>query len=179
MARWLPCLLLMLASTCAHAVDGCKALLCFADPGDPRSIPACRATVDEVLDLLAHGGSFPRCDMAATPGAPSVVTGAQRYYPCAQSYGDGWTEAPNPPHQVVQAATCVIQVPAIDASHGQLPPACTVHPCVVPSIPAGALGRASGTQVAVRLPAQPTPGPDFIDIIIDPTRTQRFWWSPP
>jgi hypothetical protein len=71
----LVCLLAM-ASTSAHAVDGCKALLCFAYPGNPRSLPACAATVEEVLSELARGGRFPHCALVASGGANAAPPGA-------------------------------------------------------------------------------------------------------
>lgn len=43
----------MFASTSAHAVDGCKFLLCIAGPW--TSIPACVSTVKQVFRDLARG----------------------------------------------------------------------------------------------------------------------------
>ena len=51
------------ASTPASAADGCLALLCFAAPSW-SSIEQCIATVESVLNDLAHGRPFPSCDTA-------------------------------------------------------------------------------------------------------------------
>jgi len=55
----------MFFATSAHAVDGCRFLLCIAGPW--ASIAACRPTVHEVLHDLAKGRPIPTCDMSG-PG---------------------------------------------------------------------------------------------------------------
>lgn len=55
-------LVAMFASTSAHAVDGCKFLLCIAGPW--TSIPACVSTVKQVFRDLARGRAFPTCAMS-------------------------------------------------------------------------------------------------------------------
>ena len=53
----------ILASTPAHAVDGCKVLLCFAAPSW-KSIPECVPTIRQLERDLARGKPFPACNMA-------------------------------------------------------------------------------------------------------------------
>ena len=47
----------------AHALDGCKVLLCLAAPSW-RSIPQCVPPINEVLRNLSLGLPFPPCNMA-------------------------------------------------------------------------------------------------------------------
>ena len=47
----------------AHAVDGCKVLLCLAAPSW-RSIPECVPTINQLHRDLARGKPFPACSMA-------------------------------------------------------------------------------------------------------------------
>jgi hypothetical protein len=47
----------------AHAVDGCKVLLCLAAPSW-RSIPECVPTINQLHRDLAQGKPFPSCSMA-------------------------------------------------------------------------------------------------------------------
>lgn len=47
----------------AHAVDGCKVLLCLAAPSW-RSIPQCVPPVTQLFHDLAHGKPFPTCSMS-------------------------------------------------------------------------------------------------------------------
>lgn len=54
--------LTMFASTSAHAVDGCKFLLCIAGPW--TSISQCVGTVKQVFRDLARGKPFPTCNMS-------------------------------------------------------------------------------------------------------------------
>lgn len=69
--------LLFTASFAADAIDGCRALLCFAYPGDPLTLPACVTTVEEVMSELARGGAFPHCSLTATPaGSPAASASA-------------------------------------------------------------------------------------------------------
>lgn len=53
----------LLASTTAHAVDGCLVLLCFAAPSW-KSIPKCVPPIRQVLRDLARGKAFPTCGMS-------------------------------------------------------------------------------------------------------------------
>lgn len=62
----------LLASTAAHAADGCLVLLCFAAPSW-RSIPECVPPIRQVFRDLARGKAFPSCDMA---GAGNSATHA-------------------------------------------------------------------------------------------------------
>jgi hypothetical protein len=58
------CLAMLLAWTVpAHAVDGCKVLLCLAAPSW-RSIPECVPTINQLHRDLARGKPFPTCSMA-------------------------------------------------------------------------------------------------------------------
>ena len=62
------CAGLLLAAPAAHAIDGCKVLLCLA--GNWRSIGACVGEVRQALRDLARGKAWPTCDFA---GATVVV----------------------------------------------------------------------------------------------------------
>ncbi|MGP3508422.1 hypothetical protein L0936_19475 [Paracidovorax citrulli] len=55
-------MLSLFAAPPAHAVDGCKFLLCIAGPW--TRIAECRPTVKEVLRDLAKGRPFPTCAMS-------------------------------------------------------------------------------------------------------------------
>lgn len=55
--------LLCVLAVPAHAVDGCKVLLCLAAPSW-RSIPECVPTIHELHRDLARGKPFPSCSMA-------------------------------------------------------------------------------------------------------------------
>ena len=59
-----------LVPTPAHAVDGCKVLLCFAAPSW-RSIPECVPTINQVLRDLARGRPFPTCAMSGPANSAS------------------------------------------------------------------------------------------------------------
>ena len=59
-----------LVPTPAHAVDGCKVLLCFAAPSW-RSIPECVPTINQVLRDLARGRPFPTCGMSGPANSAS------------------------------------------------------------------------------------------------------------
>jgi hypothetical protein len=56
-------ILAMMMPTPAHAVDGCKVLLCLAAPSW-RSIPECVPTINQLHRDLARGKPFPSCSMA-------------------------------------------------------------------------------------------------------------------
>ena len=58
------------ASAPAHAVDGCKVLLCFAAPSW-RAIPECVPTINQVLRDLARGRPFPTCAMSGPANSAS------------------------------------------------------------------------------------------------------------
>ena len=51
----------------AHAVDGCKLLLCMA--GDWQNISECAPTVRQALRDLARGRVWPTCSMAGNSGS--------------------------------------------------------------------------------------------------------------
>ncbi len=51
----------------AHAVDGCKLLLCMA--GNWKSIPDCVPPVHEALRDVARGRVWPHCGMAGSSGS--------------------------------------------------------------------------------------------------------------
>lgn len=55
-------MLSMFAASSAHAVDGCKLLLCLA--GNWRNISECRPTVLEAFRDMARGRPFPTCGMS-------------------------------------------------------------------------------------------------------------------
>ena len=59
-----------LVPTLAHAVDGCKVLLCFAAPSW-RSIPQCVPPIQQVLRDLARGRPFPTCAMSGPANSAS------------------------------------------------------------------------------------------------------------
>lgn len=69
------------ASTPAHAVDGCKVLLCLAAPSW-RSIPECVPTINQLHRDLARGKPFPVCSMAgAGNSANNTWASAPGYCP--------------------------------------------------------------------------------------------------
>ena len=59
-----------LVPTPAHAVDGCKVLLCFAAPSW-HSIPQCVPPIQQVLRDLARGRPFPTCAMSGPANSAS------------------------------------------------------------------------------------------------------------
>lgn len=73
-------ILVGLASSAAHAADGCKFLLCIAGPW--QSISECRPTVKEVLRDLARGHPIPTCNMGSSG---SSNTGASYRYNSAST----------------------------------------------------------------------------------------------
>jgi hypothetical protein len=65
----------------AHAVDGCKVLLCLAAPSW-RSIPECVPTIRQLHRDLAKGKPFPSCAMAgAGNSANNTWASAPSYCP--------------------------------------------------------------------------------------------------
>ena len=50
------------AISSASAADGCKALLCFANPNGPMAVAECVSTVREVIRDMAKGRPFPTCN---------------------------------------------------------------------------------------------------------------------
>ena len=69
------------ASKPAHAVDGCKVLLCLAAPSW-RSIPECVPTIRQLHRDLARGKPFPVCSMAgAGNSANNAWASAPGYCP--------------------------------------------------------------------------------------------------
>mgnify|MGYP006381055081 CR=1 FL=1 len=83
-------LVLAIAPRTAHAVDGCKVLLCFAAPSW-RAIPQCVPPIREVLRDLARGRPFPSCAMA---GVTPDGTGAG-YRTIANAGSHGVQEVPH------------------------------------------------------------------------------------
>ena len=73
-----------LAPTPAHAVDGCKVLLCLAAPSW-RSIPECVPTINQLHRDLARGKPFPTCSMAGT-GSSANNTWASAPANCPPQY---------------------------------------------------------------------------------------------
>ena len=70
-----------LVPTPAHAVDGCKVLLCLAAPSW-RSIPECVPTINQLHRDLARGKPFPVCSMAgAGNSANNTWASAPGYCP--------------------------------------------------------------------------------------------------
>lgn len=70
-----------LAPSPAHAVDGCKVLLCLAAPSW-RSIPECVPTINQLHRDLARGKPFPVCSMAgAGNSANNAWASAPGYCP--------------------------------------------------------------------------------------------------
>lgn len=61
--------LLTFGSTQAHAVDGCKVLLCMA--GDWRNISQCRPEVEQALRDVARGHAWPTCGMSGAGNSAS------------------------------------------------------------------------------------------------------------
>jgi hypothetical protein len=103
-------------STRAHAVDGCKVLLCLA--GNWQNISQCRPDVERAMREVAEGRGWPTCDgssnsstglqmtseatcpaMYAAYGMSGGDSGARGYTGCAYSYvvkvvvsGQPWTD---------------------------------------------------------------------------------------
>lgn len=70
-------------SSLASAVDGCKVLLCLANPNGPKAAAACVPTINELFDDLAHFKPFPTCSMASGPNGKSYAKQNMSYYdPC-------------------------------------------------------------------------------------------------
>jgi len=75
-------------SSPAHAVDGCKLLLCMA--GNWQNIAQCTPTVRQALRDLARGRAWPTCNMGG-----SSASGNQYVAPvqCPAQYRTGSTDA--------------------------------------------------------------------------------------
>ena len=73
-----------LAMPSAHAVDGCKVLLCLAAPSW-RSIPECVPTINQLHRDLARGKPFPTCSMAG-PGNSATNVWASAPANCPPQY---------------------------------------------------------------------------------------------
>ena len=58
---------LLLASPAAHAVDGCKVLLCLA--GNWSNISQCRPDVEQAFRDVARGRGWPTCGMGGSSSA--------------------------------------------------------------------------------------------------------------
>lgn len=70
--------LLIACASAAHAVDGCKVLLCLA--GNWRQIGECRSDVLKVLRDMARGKAFPRCEFEnASSVEGRVLTGTTEH----------------------------------------------------------------------------------------------------
>ena len=54
----------------AHAVDGCKVLICFAAP-DWRAVSECVPTIQQLLRDLSRGRPFPTCSMSGAANSAS------------------------------------------------------------------------------------------------------------
>jgi hypothetical protein len=63
-------LLLYMLAAPAHAVDGCKVLLCLAAP-NWRAIPECVPSINQVMRDLARGRPFPVCAMSGAANSAS------------------------------------------------------------------------------------------------------------
>ncbi len=57
----------LLTATSAHAVDGCKVLLCLA--GNWSNLSQCRPDVEQALRDVARGRGWPTCAMGGTSSA--------------------------------------------------------------------------------------------------------------
>ncbi len=66
-ALWCTAFLALGLCTPAHAVDGCKVLLCMA--GNWKNISQCEPTVRQALRDVARGHDWPECDMGGNSGA--------------------------------------------------------------------------------------------------------------
>jgi hypothetical protein len=69
----------------AHAVDGCKLLLCMA--GNWRGIPECVATVRQALRDVARGRAWPQCAMASGSGSANQYVAPEQCPPQYVSAG--------------------------------------------------------------------------------------------
>ncbi|XHS77089.1 hypothetical protein ACFJGW_15340 [Burkholderiaceae bacterium UC74_6] len=76
--------LLMLVSQAAHAVDGCRVLLCLAAPSW-RAIPQCVPPITQLFRDLARGKAFPTCSMSGAGNSASHAWSAAPTY-CPPQY---------------------------------------------------------------------------------------------
>ena len=65
-ANWCTAVLALGLSAPAHAVDGCKVLLCMA--GTWKNISQCEPTVRQALRDVARGRGWPQCSMGGNSG---------------------------------------------------------------------------------------------------------------
>lgn len=65
----------------AHAVDGCKLLLCMA--GNWQSISQCTPTVHQALRDVARGRAWPACSMGASSGSGNQYVAPEQ---CPEQY---------------------------------------------------------------------------------------------
>ncbi len=71
----------------AHAVDGCKLLLCMA--GNWKNISQCEPTVRQALRDAARGRGWPSCDMGGSSASANQYVAPQQ---CAPQYRTSWED---------------------------------------------------------------------------------------
>ena len=71
----------------AHAVDGCKLLLCMA--GNWKNIGQCEPTVRQALRDAARGRSWPACSMGGSSASANQYVAPQQ---CAPQYRTSWED---------------------------------------------------------------------------------------
>jgi hypothetical protein len=98
------CLLGLLA-TPAHAIDGCKVMLCLAAP-NWREVPLCVPTIHELMQHLARGRSFPMCKGAGPDnGADNLWATAPTNCPVHYVYEVDGPNGPRPRCRYTGAVT--------------------------------------------------------------------------
>jgi hypothetical protein len=95
-----PPLLALIASlvftTPAHAIDGCRVMLCLAAP-KWREVPLCVPTINELMKHLARGRPFPICKGGGPDnGADNIWATAPRNCPVQYIFE---VDGPNGPRQ--------------------------------------------------------------------------------
>ena len=77
----------LVLSSPAHAVDGCKLLLCMA--GNWKNISQCEPTVRQALRDAARGRSWPTCSMGGSSASANQYVAPQQ---CADQYRTSWAD---------------------------------------------------------------------------------------
>ena len=80
-AIWCTAVLAFGLSTPAHAVDGCKVLLCMA--GNWKNISQCEPTVRQALRDVARGRGWPQCSMGGNSGTDNQYLSPEQ---CPEQY---------------------------------------------------------------------------------------------
>lgn len=93
-------------ATPAHAVDGCKVLLCFA--GNWRDISQCRPEVEQALKDQAKGKGWPTCNTTQPNGTQQTensIVSRVIYGPSCPFYFRQWQFVPDPSYNTLENGT--------------------------------------------------------------------------